>query len=35
MVNRRDFLQTFAMGTLLATGGPGNCGEAAGSDPQG
>ena len=35
MVNRRDFLQTFAIGSLLATGRPGSSGEVAGSDPKG
>ncbi len=35
MVNRRDFLQTFAIGSLLATSRPGSSGEVAGSDPKG
>ena len=35
MVNRREFLETVTIGSLLATGGPGNSGEAAGSDPKG
>ena len=32
MVNRRDFLQTFAIGSLLATSGPGSSGEVTGSE---
>ena len=35
MVNRRDFLQTFAIGTLLATRSPGSSGEVARADPAG
>jgi len=32
MVNRRDFLQSFAIGTVLATRSPGSFGAATGSD---
>jgi hypothetical protein len=35
MVNRRDFLQTVAMGTLLAAGSPVNPGEAAKAEAKG
>jgi len=35
MVNRRDFLQSVAIGTLLATGSPGSSGAVTGSDPTG
>ena len=35
MVNRRDFLQTFAIGPLLATGRPGIAWEVAGADQKG
>jgi hypothetical protein len=35
MVNRRDFLQTFSIGTLLATRSPGSSGAVTGSDPTG
>jgi hypothetical protein len=34
MVNRREFLESFAIGTLLATGSPGSSGEVAGRDPE-
>jgi Hypothetical glycosyl hydrolase 6 len=35
MVNRREFLETVAIGTLLATGGPSGSGEVAAPEPQG
>ncbi len=35
MVNRRDFLQTVAIGSLLATGSPDIAWEVAGSDQKG
>ena len=35
MVNRRDFLESFAIGTLLATRGPGSSGAITGRDPTG
>ena len=34
MVNRREFLESFAIGPLLATGSPGSSGEVAGRDPE-
>jgi hypothetical protein len=35
MLNRREFLETMAIGPLLATGSPGRAGEAAPPEPQG